>query len=98
MVACQRKGKELGELAGNKRQYAGIGGATSLGKRLIPFGLLTVSGKVGEGAVGSNELDNDNPLLLSFQAQKTLGVVAYKRADKCYLEEFEDLHRLVSSS
>ena len=81
----ESEGKQLSPLFGEARHYTGRCRAT--GRRSITFGLALPDGSSVRAELKSNELNigTERILLLSIQAQATLGLVKDTRAGTCFL-------------
>ena len=90
----QGYGKELGPVIGSGKYSKGLGGATSMGKRDVPWG-IKLKGSYIEGNIMSNELNlQEHYMLLSLHAQSSLGFVKDTANATCYLREFDDTCQL----
>ena len=89
-------GREVGELTGDVKRYKGVGAATTVGSRIIPWGVALFNGSYIVGEIKSNELDKSGDLymLLSLRAQGTLGIVKDVQTGTCYLKEYKDYCQL----
>eukprot|EP00972_Heterocapsa_arctica_P071490 10561259-Heterocapsa_arctica.AAC.1 len=56
-IVLKQKDNEYSELTGVTRNYKGLGGARSHGRRNMPWGVKLLNGKHLEGDIMSNELD-----------------------------------------
>ena len=80
----QGYGKELGPCRGSEKYYKGLGGAKSMGKRNVPWG-IRLTGSYIEGNIMSNELNRpEHYMLLSLHAQVSLGFVKETATGTCF--------------
>ena len=89
-VVLESEGKELSPPVGEARHYTGIGGCRATGRRSIPFGLALPDGSSVRAELKSNELSigTERIMLLSINAQATLGLVKDTRAGTCFLKDY----------
>ena len=81
--------RPLGRLENDTTSYNGLGKQDSKGRRKCPFGVLLRNGKHAEGTVMSNELAKDDHfMLLSLQAQATLGLVKDVADGTCFMKSY----------
>ena len=84
-------GKSLSSITGGEKSYCGLGRSKSLGRRKIPWSVVLSDETFVGGSLSSNEMKNsyDLPLLLSLQAQATLGVVKDTRSGKLWWTDYK---------
>ena len=86
------QGRALGPLTGEERDFKGLGGAKTTGRRKCPWGMELQDGTFAQGTISSNELNrDDNYMLLSLHAQGTLGLVkdTDPSSNTCFVKAYD---------
>ena len=86
-----RRLRKPGDLAGQSRTYAGIGGCKTRGRREFDCHIGLPDNTVVRASLASHELvQGDDPIiLLSLRVQSTLGLVRDVREGTCYMKDYK---------